>query len=103
MTTLMDGYIVVDDQGVARIGGSRSRVIDVVLDRRVNGWTPEQIHEEYPHLSLAQVYAAFAYYFDHQTELDDAIERGLREADALRDAAGESHVVRRLRAQGKLP
>lgn len=102
MTAVMDGYIVVDDRGVARIAGSRSRVVDVVLDRRAYGWTPEQIHEQHPHLSLAQIHAAFAYYYGRQAEFDALIERQLREVDAMRAAAGESPVAKRLRAEGKL-
>jgi uncharacterized protein (DUF433 family) len=103
MTVLMDGHITVDDRGIARIGGTRSRVVDVVLDRRAYGWTPEQIHEQYPHLSLAQIHAAFAYYYDHQAELDEAIAQGLRRVEELRAQAGESPVAKRLRAKGKLP
>jgi uncharacterized protein (DUF433 family) len=99
----MDGHITIDDRGIARIGGTRSRVVDVVLDRRVNGWGPEEIHEQYPHLSLARIHAAFAYYYDHQAELDEKIERERQFADEMRKAAGESPVVKRLCAEGKLP
>ena len=42
MTSLMDGHIVVDDKGVARITGSRSRVIGIVLDKLAYGLSPEQ-------------------------------------------------------------
>ena len=98
-----NGYVVVDGGGVARIAGSRCRVIDLVLDRRAYGWTPEQIHEQYPHLSMAAIHAGFSYYYDHQAELDTEIERRLREVDAAREAAGESPLVAKLRAAGKLP
>lgn len=97
-----NGHISLDSRGIPRIGGTGSRVIDVVLDRKAYGWTPEQIHDQYPHLSLAQIHAAFAYYYDHQTDLDAVIERQLREVEALQAAAGESPVARRLRAEGKL-
>ena len=103
MTTVMDGHIVVDDRGVPRIAGSRSRVIDIVMEREANSWTPEQIHEQHPDLSLAQIYAAFAYYYAHQEELDAAIAEGVARAAALREQSGESPIVKRLRAQGKLP
>jgi uncharacterized protein (DUF433 family) len=101
-STAMDGHIEIDDRGIARLAGSRSRVIDVVLDRRAYGWTPEEIREQHPHLSLAQIHAAFAYYYARQAELDADIERRFAEVEALRAAAGESPVAKRLRAEGKL-
>ena len=102
MDVAMDGLITVDDRGIPRVAGSRSRVVDIVLDQQVQGWTPEQIREQHPHLSLAKIHAALAYYYSHNAELDDAIERGLKMVDEMRGAAGESPVVRRLRAQGLL-
>ena len=102
MTVATIAHIVVDDKGVARIAGSRSRVIDVVLDKRANGWGPEEIRAQHPHLSLAQIHAAFAYYYDHQSDIDAAIDRELREVDALRAQAGDSPVAKRLRDAGKL-
>src|SRR4051812_23352355 len=98
----MDGLIEIDGRGIPRIAGSGSRVVDVVLDLMAYGWTSEQIHEQYPHLSLAQIHAAFAYYFDHKAELDAVIERQAREVEQMRAAAGESPVAKRLRAEGKL-
>jgi uncharacterized protein (DUF433 family) len=83
MSVVAVGHIEVDERGVARIAGTRSRVINVVLDTR-SGLTPPQIQREYPHLSLAQIHAALAYYYDHQPEIDSAIERELRDAAELR-------------------
>jgi uncharacterized protein (DUF433 family) len=56
--------------GEPRIDGTRIRVRDVVLVRDVQALTPEEIVASvYPHLSLAQVYAALAYYEDHREEI----------------------------------
>jgi len=83
MPTISVEHIELDDHGVARIAGSRSRVVNIVLDTR-SGMTPYDIRRQYPHLSLAQIHAALAYYYDHQTELDANIERELQEISALR-------------------
>lgn len=103
MTTALDGHIAIDDKGVARIAGHRIRVIDLVLERRANGWGPEELHEQFPSLSLAQIHAAFAYYYDHQAELDATIERQFREVEAMRLAAEETPFRKRMRAEGRLP
>lgn len=103
MAAMMDGYVVVDDRGVPRIVGSRSRVIDIVMEGQANSWTPEQIHEQHPDLSLAHIYAALAHYYAHQGELDRAIADGMARVAALREQSGESPIVKRLRFEGKLP
>jgi uncharacterized protein (DUF433 family) len=100
MTTVSIEHIEVDKSGTARIAGTRSRVINVVLDKR-NGMTPDEIHAQYPHLSLAQIYAALAYYYDHQSELDSQIERELRDLEALRGNNDQSPRRQELEARLK--
>lgn len=85
-TTVPITYIAVDERGVVRIAGSRSRVIDIVLDTRC-GLTPQQIAEEYPHLSLAQIHAALSYYYDHKDAVDAEIERQRAEVERMRAEA----------------
>jgi len=80
-------HIEVDERGTARIAGSRSRVINIACDT-MNGMTPAQIHEQYPHLSLAQIHAALAYYYDHKSQIDEEIRRELTEVDSLRAHQG---------------
>ena len=36
-------------------------------------------------MTLAQIYAAFAYYHDHQVELDAEMKRRYEQAEALRE------------------
>ena len=63
-----------DERGVAWIDDSNIKVVEVVLDH-VQGNSPEHIHEEYPHLSLAQIYAALAYYYDNRQEIDALMQQ----------------------------
>ncbi len=59
--------------GEARIAGHRIRVRDIVAARDLGGLSPEEIAASvYPDLTLAQVYAALAYYEDHRDEIDVA-------------------------------
>ena len=39
------------------------KVTEVVLDKIAYGWSPEEIHFQHPHLSLAQIHAALTYYY----------------------------------------
>jgi len=57
--------------GEPRIAGHRVRVRDVVAARDLGGLSPEEIASSvYPGLTLAQVYAALAYYEDHRHQID---------------------------------
>ena len=63
-TTIVSTHIEIDDKGVASITGANTKVVEVVLDRLAYGWSPEEIHFQHPHLSLAQIHSALAYYYD---------------------------------------
>lgn len=55
--------------GRPRIAGSRIRVQDVASPHERLGHTPDEIVAAYPQLSLADIHAALAYYFDHRDEV----------------------------------
>src|ERR1700675_1884195 len=95
-------HIKRDDRGVAWIDDSNVKVIEVVLDRLAYGWSPEEIHFQHPHLSLAQIHAALAYYYDHQLRLDAEIARQEQLVRQLRQDAADSPLVARLKARGLL-
>ena len=52
--------------GRARIDGHRIRVQDVAIEYEWQGLSPEEMCHEHPGLTLAQVHAALAYYYDHR-------------------------------------
>ncbi|HEY4689264.1 MAG TPA: DUF433 domain-containing protein [Anaerolineae bacterium] len=92
-------HIAVVD-GIPRIAGTRYKVIHLALERMAYGWSPEELQYQHPDLSLGQIYAALAYYVDHQEELDHVIEEQAADYDRLRAAAENSPLRQRLRAQG---
>jgi uncharacterized protein (DUF433 family) len=55
--------------GKACIAGHRVRVLDVVVWHEHQGMTPDEIVSHIPTLTLADVHAALAYYFDHIDEI----------------------------------
>ena len=81
-------HIRVDDRGIAWIDDTNVKVIEVVLDKLAHGSSAEEMHFQYPHLSLAQIYAALAFYDDHQSEMDDEIDRRLTKVEQR--AAGQT-------------
>lgn len=85
---------------MAWIQGTRIKVIEVALDKIANGSSPEGIHFQYPHLSLAQIHSALAYYYDHQTEFDSEIRRQLERIDQLAALSKDSPGGERLSTLG---
>jgi len=75
-------HIAIDANGVAQIAGTGIRVRHLVGLKQAQGYSAEQLQAEaYPHLTLAQIYDALAYYHDHRAEIDSHIE----DADALHE------------------
>ena len=105
MTTALDGHIEVDDRGIARVAGTRLKVAHLVMDQMANRSSPEQLREQFPPLTLAQVYAALTYYHDHKDQLDAQIARGVGETEAARAAATDQPTRAGLgaRAAGRSP
>ena len=102
MSTVVTSLIELDENGVAWIGGANTKVIEVVLDRIAYGWSAEEIHFQHPHLSMAQIHAALSFYYEHQPELDEEIERQYREVKDLEAQKGRPFsrqmLIDRLRA-----
>lgn len=67
--------------GRARISGHRVRVLDIVAWHEKRGYCPDEIVDLFPGITLADVYAALTYYFDHRQEIEDE----LRQEDAWAD------------------
>jgi uncharacterized protein (DUF433 family) len=89
-------HVVIDESGVAWISGANTKVVQVVLDKLAYGWSPEEIHFQHPHLSLAQIHSALAYYYENKDDLDAEIERQSQEAEALKPRLINPALRRRL-------
>jgi len=65
------------------IAGHRIRVADVAIWHERMGMSADEIASDY-NLSLAEVHAALAYYFDHRDEIEESIRDGLSFAEEMR-------------------
>src|SRR2546429_9249376 len=98
MVAVLNSLIELDKDGVAWITGANTKVKEVVLDKMAHNSSPEEMHEQYPHLSLAQIHAALSYYYDHQAEVDEQIQKDLKEVDEWVASQPDSPLRQRLRA-----
>jgi len=77
--------LAADAAGVFRVGNSRV-TLDTVVGAFCDGATAEEIAEQYPAISLGQVYAVIAYYLAHTAEVDDYLQARERRAAEVRAA-----------------
>jgi len=103
LTTTDYKHIVLNDRQVPVIEGSTMKVIEIAMAQRAHGWTPEEIHINHRYLTMGQIHSALSYYWDHKSELEATMDAELREIEILRQAAGESPFVARLKTQNLLP
>jgi uncharacterized protein (DUF433 family) len=98
MTKTTETHISLDERGRPWVDGTNTKVIEIVLDKLAYGWSPEEMCLQHPHLTLAHVHSALAYYYDHQAEIDTEIARQVETFDALRAAASNSTITQKLKA-----
>src|SRR5437868_15254829 len=61
--------------GKACITGHRIRVMDIVVWHEMRGYSPDEIVQMFPGITLGDVHAALAYYFDHRKEIEADFKR----------------------------
>jgi uncharacterized protein (DUF433 family) len=59
--------------GAPVIAGTRIRVSHIAHRYERERQSPDEIVQAYPHLNLAQVHGALAYYYSHQESIDKEI------------------------------
>lgn len=81
--------------GKPRIAGHRISVADVVVWHERQGLSPDEIVAQFSQITLSDVYAALAYYHDHQEEIRESMRQDEEFADAMR-AKTPSKLLQRL-------
>jgi uncharacterized protein (DUF433 family) len=84
----------------ARIAGHRIRVLDVAIWSERLGMSPDEIVDDYPSLTLADVHAALAYYWDHREEIEREIEEDRAVIAEYRRRLGPGPLAEKLRRRG---
>ncbi len=56
------------------IAGTRIRVQDIFIWHELHSLSADEIVSRFPHLSMSDVYAALAYYWDHQDEMQNQMK-----------------------------
>jgi uncharacterized protein (DUF433 family) len=102
MATVSYPHIDISPAGVPFVEGTRTKVVEIALDRLAHHWDAEEIQRQHPHLTLSQIYAALTYYHDHQEALDSEIRDQLTEVDRVSAQLGSSMIRTKLQGNGRL-
>lgn len=104
METKLNPYIEIrrnrEGRDRAFIVGTRVRVQDVYVDSQIHGKSPEEIVTSLPHLTLSQVHAALAYYYDHREAILDEMRQDKELVTILKKQMGPGPLESKLRGAG---
>ena len=87
-----------DPDGVIRVTGSRV-TLDSIVDEFERGATPEQIQEDFPSLTLREIYGVVAYYLDHREVTDEYCRQQEQAAAQTRRRLKQQPGLKALRAR----
>jgi uncharacterized protein (DUF433 family) len=90
------GEYIEQREGAYFIAGSRVS-LDSVVHGFLNGDSPESIRDNFPTLTLEQVYGAITYYLGHQDEVDTYLGAGHQEFEQGRRS--QTHLSSELRTR----
>src|SRR5437763_7841483 len=95
-------YVRQDESGVFRVGSTRV-MLDSVVAAFHQGHSPETIKQQYPALTLEEVYGSIAYYLANTKEIDAYLQKqdAVWEQWQAHAEKQPSQVVERLRASAK--
>jgi uncharacterized protein (DUF433 family) len=85
--------------GRPRIDGHRITVEDVAIWHERMGMSPDEIVSSRPTITLSDVHAALAYYYENRERIDADIEEGAKFVAEMRARAGPSQLEELLKAR----
>src|ERR1019366_4029911 len=98
MTSTTYAHVENDEGGVPYIAGTRTKVIEVILDHIAWGLDADQIHKQHPHLSIASIHSALAYFYDHKPQIENEIKSEMAQVDAFFASRPSSPALGKLHA-----
>ncbi len=78
------------------IKGTRIRVWDIYVASEIRGESPDQITAQYPSISLADVHAALAYYWDNRQMIDQQMKEADEYVEQIKQATGPGPLATKL-------
>ena len=98
MSATIYPHLVTRKDGTVVIVGTGLKVVMLATMHLAHGCGAEELHRQYPSLTLGQIHSALAYYYDHEQEMNRLIDERLATERDLVGAGTESPLRAKLRA-----
>lgn len=72
-----------DKHGVVKVGGTRV-TLDTVVKAFLRGATAEEIAQQYPSVSLSDVYATISYYLQNRKQVDSYLAKRKKQSQTIK-------------------
>ena len=93
-------HITLNKNGDPIIEDTTTKIVEIVLEMKAYGWSPEEIHFQHPYLSLGQIYSALAYYFDHIEDFENDIAGRLKKVKKIKTEIKTDNLSEKLKQRG---
>lgn len=90
-------FIEINERGRPTIPSKRLKVLMLVREHVAYEWDAEQLHLQYPHLSLQEIHAALGYYYEHREDCDRMIQEDDERVEVLKSQFVNMALQERLR------
>ena len=84
MSTISYPHLSIDDEGTARIGRTRYKVLHLAAEHYYHGWSAEELLRQHTDLRPEEVYSALTYFYDHHGELVEQMRKQSLEVETHR-------------------
>jgi uncharacterized protein (DUF433 family) len=95
-------HIQLKEDATAMIEGTTMKVRELVMSHLTYGWSAEELHFQFPHITLSKIYSALAYYWDHKESIDGEIEHELEIVKEIQKGTPVSRMEERLREKSMI-
>ncbi len=91
-------YVEINKKGIPVISGTNFKITELIQNKMAHGWSPEELHFQFPHISLSQIYSALAYYFEFKDEIDQMIAERNRSVENINKQLKPTSLTNRLQS-----
>lgn len=98
MPTLSHAHIDLTFDGVPIASGTTMKVAELIRFHLHQNWDARELHAQFPHLTLGEIYSALSYFHDNESEIRGDLEQREKATESICDKWEESPAQQKLRA-----